>query len=51
MAGANSVEDLDAEAGDTLIEVLIALVVLGVTVVAMLLAFGAALTGSENTER
>ena len=35
-----------SEAGDTLIEVLIALVVLGVAVVAMLLAFGAALTGS-----
>ena len=36
----------DSEAGDTLIEVLIALVVLGIAVVAMLLAFGAALTGS-----
>ena len=45
-AGANRVQDLDSDAGDTLIEVLIALVVLGVTVVAMLLAFGAALTGS-----
>ena len=40
------VQGCDSDAGDTLIEVLIALVVLGVTVVAMLLAFGSALTGS-----
>src|SRR5271170_2980522 len=39
-AGVNRVQELDSDAGDTLIEVLIALVVLGVTVVAMLLAFG-----------
>ena len=38
----------DSEAGDTLIEVLIALVVLGIAVVAMLLAFGAALSGSAE---
>ncbi len=39
-------EQRSGDAGDTLIEVLIALVVLGIAVVAMLLAFGAALTGS-----
>ena len=38
----------ETETGDTLIEVLIALVVLGIAVVAMLLAFGAALSGSAE---
>ena len=45
---ANPDQQRDAEAGDTLIEVLIALVVLGIAVVAMLLAFGAALSGSAE---
>jgi Tfp pilus assembly protein PilV len=48
VSAANPDQQRDAEAGDTLIEVLIALVVLGIAVVAMLLAFGAALSGSAE---
>ena len=38
----------DTEAGDTLVEVLIAIVVLGVAAVAMLVAFGTAFTASQE---
>ena len=41
-------QELDTEAGDTLVEVLIAIVVLGIAAVAMLTAFGTAFTASQE---
>ena len=41
-------QELDLEAGDTLVEVLLAIVVLGIAAVAMLIAFGTAFTSSQE---
>ena len=46
--GRHAADDLDSEAGDSLVEVLIAIVVLGMAGVAMLTAFGAAFTSSQE---